>query len=571
MVGPAQPRGATFRGAAERVLREAGNPLHYVQISARALAAGLITTAGRTPDQTMGSQLYTAVRELGDRSVFVRVGRGVFGLRGRDEAPPEAPAPPAVPRRTKRDRAAANVVPLVGDPVERLCAELEGAQFDSANSVRFEQALARAFAHLGFDAQHLGGSGDTDILVSAHLGRDRYSAVVDAKSARHGKISDSAINWLALDSHRKQREATHAAVVGSGFAGGNLTRWADEYQVALLPTAALIEAVRLHRDAPFSLYDLRPLFSTPGQSDYVLEQLRKQAQAARAHWRLLMEIVQRVDEYYRAVLEGMEVRPDNLHYMFAYMGQYTPAIAPSIAELGDALAFLASRAVGILRPISGGDGYQLAMPLATARGRLQALALAVATAPEPDSAPTVLAETPPVGPKAPSAPRVLRPLGEAPAQTADTRRRGYEVGREVREQVLARLRALGRRVEPLPDARSCWRVGAAIYYLRFSNPLSQSGNAHFYWCDLRREVLERAAQVGPVYVAFALGSADHLLIIPIEEIRDLLEAEGHGDTARWHLEARGRPGVDPLRLYVPPRQLRDASRWYEALPLLPPG
>jgi hypothetical protein len=148
------------------VLQDAGEPLHYRTIAERAAARGLLTSSGRTPDQTMAAQLYTDISGRGDASPFVQVPRGVFGLRGRDQpVPPSAgrsgasaaPAPP--PTSPPR------VVPFVADPVARLCAELEEAERDSASPVRFEQALTRAFAFLGFDAEHLGGSGDTDVLL----------------------------------------------------------------------------------------------------------------------------------------------------------------------------------------------------------------------------------------------------------------------------------------------------------------------------------------------------------------------------------------------------------------------
>lgn len=73
----------TFLDAAERVLREAKEPLHYKEITRRALAGGLIETAGETPDATMGSQLYLAVRrakQQGTAARFRSTGRALFAL-----------------------------------------------------------------------------------------------------------------------------------------------------------------------------------------------------------------------------------------------------------------------------------------------------------------------------------------------------------------------------------------------------------------------------------------------------------------------------------------------------------
>ncbi len=69
----------TYLDAALAVLQEAGQPLHYAEITARALAGGLIEPSGLTPEATMGSRLYTETKEAG--SLFVRTEeRAVFGL-----------------------------------------------------------------------------------------------------------------------------------------------------------------------------------------------------------------------------------------------------------------------------------------------------------------------------------------------------------------------------------------------------------------------------------------------------------------------------------------------------------
>lgn len=68
----------SFGEAAWKVLREAGKPLHYRELTDRAIDAGLVDTHGRTPARTMNAQLSTAIGS-GD-SRFVRVDRGIYGL-----------------------------------------------------------------------------------------------------------------------------------------------------------------------------------------------------------------------------------------------------------------------------------------------------------------------------------------------------------------------------------------------------------------------------------------------------------------------------------------------------------
>ncbi|MBI3072588.1 MAG: restriction endonuclease [Deltaproteobacteria bacterium] len=74
----------TYLEAAEKVLREAGTPLHFKEIARRALEAGLIEPKGKTPEATMGAQLYMSVRRADEKSgeagTFRPTGRAYFAL-----------------------------------------------------------------------------------------------------------------------------------------------------------------------------------------------------------------------------------------------------------------------------------------------------------------------------------------------------------------------------------------------------------------------------------------------------------------------------------------------------------
>lgn len=75
-----EPVYLTYKEAAQRVLQDSGKPLHYSQIAERAIEQGLINPQGLTPDATMGSQLYTDIKNQGAESLFRREDRGAFGL-----------------------------------------------------------------------------------------------------------------------------------------------------------------------------------------------------------------------------------------------------------------------------------------------------------------------------------------------------------------------------------------------------------------------------------------------------------------------------------------------------------
>jgi len=84
----------TFLDAAHEILKLAGQPLHYREIARQALEQGLIESRGKTAEATINAQLAVNIKraeEGGSLSPFVRVGRGVFGLREWGEIMPTTP------------------------------------------------------------------------------------------------------------------------------------------------------------------------------------------------------------------------------------------------------------------------------------------------------------------------------------------------------------------------------------------------------------------------------------------------------------------------------------------------
>jgi hypothetical protein len=83
----------TFLEAALKILTREGRPLHFKELTERAMTKKLLTFVGRTPEVTMQTQLTAAVKKA-PGNPFVRVKPGVFGLLRYPEVPPEEPPPP---------------------------------------------------------------------------------------------------------------------------------------------------------------------------------------------------------------------------------------------------------------------------------------------------------------------------------------------------------------------------------------------------------------------------------------------------------------------------------------------
>ena len=56
-----------FLDAACQILKEVGKPLHYTDITQRALSQKLIAPKGQTPGATMGSRLYVDTKKENTR------------------------------------------------------------------------------------------------------------------------------------------------------------------------------------------------------------------------------------------------------------------------------------------------------------------------------------------------------------------------------------------------------------------------------------------------------------------------------------------------------------------------
>ncbi len=72
-----------FLDAAQQILEEASQPLHYTEITRRALINNLISPKGQTPAATMGSRLYVDTKKSSSR--FERAKKGFFRLIERNK------------------------------------------------------------------------------------------------------------------------------------------------------------------------------------------------------------------------------------------------------------------------------------------------------------------------------------------------------------------------------------------------------------------------------------------------------------------------------------------------------
>jgi hypothetical protein len=77
----------------KKILSESETPLHYTEISEQILSRGYYETDGATPAATVNAQLASSIKHDGEKSPFIRVGKGIFALK-------DSPAATSVPALT---------------------------------------------------------------------------------------------------------------------------------------------------------------------------------------------------------------------------------------------------------------------------------------------------------------------------------------------------------------------------------------------------------------------------------------------------------------------------------------
>ncbi len=217
----------TYLEAAYAILKQSGKPLHYKEITRRALEQGLIEPRGLTPEATMGSRLYTDTKQEGSR--FVRAGRGLFGLAEWEPSGLEA---------------------QVADIRRRVRAELR-RRLAHIPPDRFEALIADLLIQMGFDentVQVTQRSSDGGIDVT---GVFRATGITHLHTAVQVKRWKGSVGAKVVRELRGSLEAHQHGII---ITTGTFTRAAREEAVApgkksitLIDGEALVNLLIKHR------------------------------------------------------------------------------------------------------------------------------------------------------------------------------------------------------------------------------------------------------------------------------------------------------------------------------------
>jgi len=245
--------------------------------------------------------------------------------------------------------------------------KLRSTAKDSKQPTLFEEAVVTAFRRLGLSAKHLGGPGDTDVLVTIYKTPTlQVKVIVDAKATSHASVLEHAVDFTTLEEHRRQHDASHVALVAIGFEAGRIIKRARDKNVALISVDDLVAVLARHDASPLTPLELLALFDARPRKNSWAEADRRNSLMTAAV-RAIAEEAEYVEE------SGESFSAKDIHK--SLRREINPA--PSMDEIRNVLDLLASPLIGgVIR--DGREGYQ---PGVTAEGiaaRLHALANAAA-------------------------------------------------------------------------------------------------------------------------------------------------------------------------------------------------
>ncbi len=69
-----------YKNSAYKVLSGSDKPLHYREITKKALEMGILETVGATPEASMNAQISVDIKQNGSTSIFARLSPGHYSL-----------------------------------------------------------------------------------------------------------------------------------------------------------------------------------------------------------------------------------------------------------------------------------------------------------------------------------------------------------------------------------------------------------------------------------------------------------------------------------------------------------
>lgn len=205
----------------------------------------------------------------------------------------------------------------------------------------FEEAIADMFSYMGFKAEHIGGSGDTDVVLR-WKGEEGNTvvAIVDGKSKSNGQVSHGDISDIALDTHKEKNNADYVVVVGPGFSGDTIRNFAIKKEYALITDKQLIEIANASEELGLSLHEISLMFKALNG----FSQLEEIISSRRRELDIISEIIKQFCN--EQELLG-SLSPRDLFLLLRNSN-----VSPSLEELISGFEMLSGNQIGVLQKVN---------------------------------------------------------------------------------------------------------------------------------------------------------------------------------------------------------------------------
>ena len=239
-----------------------------------------------------------------------------------------------------------------------------------ASGVAFEEAIAGIFRFMGFEAERIGGSGDTDVIVRWQDEEGKsVTAIIDGKSKSGGQVSHGDISDVAIDTHKDKHNADFVAIIGPGFSGDTIRNHARKKAFALITDTQLIEIAHASRSMGLSLQEIALAFQVPNG----LSQLDELISSKQRELEIISTLISKFCRE-QEILGGLSPRD-----LFLLLRDTN--VSPSLKELTNVFETLSKPEIGLIRAIddtcSPENTRYLLRNVKNTANRLHALASAV--------------------------------------------------------------------------------------------------------------------------------------------------------------------------------------------------
>lgn len=158
-----------WKDAIEKVLQEEGRPLHYTEIADLIAERGYRVSLGATPNDTVSANLTTEINKLGDNSRFLKIDKGIYGLRVQSGDSQNSDSRSAVKIKVSDDKI--KVISSFGIYWDKTSVhwksnpDLLGVQRDGALEVNFKNQIGIYLLHDSRETIYVGQAIDQPLAV----------------------------------------------------------------------------------------------------------------------------------------------------------------------------------------------------------------------------------------------------------------------------------------------------------------------------------------------------------------------------------------------------------------------